>query len=169
MDQIISKKFKETFALVNEAFNKVFVEMFGGGSAHLDLTDDNNLLDTGIEITAQPPGKKAQPLSLLSGGERSMTAIALLFAILEVKPTPFCILDEIEAALDEANAIKFAQFLKKYARKTQFIVISHRKPTMETADILYGVTMENSGVSKLISVRLSDVEKSVRLVRTRIN
>jgi len=159
MDQIISKKFKETFALVNEAFNKVFVEMFGGGSAHLDLTDDNNLLDTGIEITAQPPGKKAQPLSLLSGGERSMTAIALLFAILEVKPTPFCILDEIEAALDEANAIKFAQFLKKYARKTQFIVISHRKPTMETADILYGVTMENSGVSKLISVRLSDVEK----------
>lgn len=156
MDQIMVKKFQETYQLVNEAFNDVFSQMFDGGSAQLELSDTNNLLETGIEIIAQPPGKKPQSLSLLSGGERAMTAIALLFAILTVKPSPFCILDEIEAALDETNVIKFAKFLKNYTHKTQFIIISHRKGTMEAADVLYGVTMENTGVSKLISVRLNE-------------
>lgn len=157
MDQIMMKKFKETFSQVNEAFNLVFKEMFGGGSASLKLSDADNLLETGIEIIAQPPGKKPQTLSLLSGGERAMTAIALLFAILKVKPSPFCVLDEIEAALDEANVDKFANFLKSFVEKTQFIIISHRKGTMEAADVLYGVTIEeHTGVSKLISVKLSE-------------
>ncbi|MFZ7104512.1 MAG: chromosome segregation protein SMC [Peptococcaceae bacterium] len=156
MDLIMVKRFKETFALVNEAFNSVFIEMFGGGSASLELSDKDNLLETGIDIIAQPPGKKAQTLSLLSGGERAMTAIALLFAILRIKPSPFCVLDEIEAALDEANVDRFASFLKYYTDKTQFIIISHRKGTMEAADVLYGVTIEEAGVSKLISVKLSE-------------
>lgn len=157
MDQIMNNKFSETFNLVNQAFKNVFNEMFGGGSASLELTDANNLLETGIEIIAQPPGKKQQPLSLLSGGERAMTAIALLFAILKVKPSPFCVLDEIEAALDEANVERFSAFLKQYVHRTQFIIISHRKGTMEVADVLYGVTIEeDTGVSKLISVKLSE-------------
>jgi len=157
MDQIMLKKFRETFSLVNEAFNSVFKEMFGGGSASLELSDEGNLLDTGIEIIAQPPGKKSQNLLLLSGGERAMTAITLLFAILKVKPSPFCVLDEIEAALDEANVDRFSIFLKQFVQKTQFIVISHRKGTMEAADVLYGVTIEEqTGVSKLISVKLSE-------------
>ncbi|KJS81232.1 MAG: hypothetical protein JM58_17490 [Peptococcaceae bacterium BICA1-8] len=157
MDQIMLKKFRETFSMVNEAFNSVFKEMFGGGSASLELSDEENLLDTGIEIIAQPPGKKAQNLLLLSGGERAMTAIALLFAILKVKPSPFCVLDEIEAALDEANVDRFSAFLKQFVQKTQFIIISHRKGTMEVADVLYGVTIEEqTGVSKLISVKLSE-------------
>ncbi|MGI6224699.1 MAG: chromosome segregation protein SMC [Peptococcales bacterium] len=157
MDKIMIKKFKETFELVNKAFNTVFTEMFGGGSASLELSDADNLLETGIEIIAEPPGKKAQTLSLLSGGERAMTAIALLFAILRIKPSPFCVLDEIEAALDEANVDRFSSFLKQYVQKTQFIVISHRKGTMEAADVLYGITIEEqTGVSKLISVRLNE-------------
>ncbi|MFZ5943774.1 MAG: chromosome segregation protein SMC [Bacillota bacterium] len=157
MDQIMVKRFKETFALVNEAFNSVFTSMFGGGCAYLELSDADNLLETGIEIIAQPPGKKPQTLSLLSGGERAMTAIALLFAILKIKPSPFCVLDEIEAALDEANVDRFSSFLKMFVAKTQFIIISHRKGTMEAADVLYGVTIEEqTGVSKLISVKLSE-------------
>jgi len=157
MDQIMLKKFRATFSLVKEAFNDVFKEMFGGGSATLELSDVGNLLDTGIEIIAQPPGKKPQNLLLLSGGERAMTAIALLFAILKIKPSPFCVLDEIEAALDEANGDRFSAFLKQFVQKTQFIIISHRKGTMEAADVLYGVTIEeHTGVSKLISVKLSE-------------
>jgi len=157
MDQIMVRKFKDAFNRVNEAFNAVFTDMFGGGTAALELSDAGNLLDTGIEIMAQPPGKKPQTLSLLSGGERAMTAIALLFAILKVKPSPFCVLDEIEAALDEANVDRFSAFLKQYVDKTQFIIISHRKGTMEVADVLYGVTIEqDTGVSKLISVKLSE-------------
>lgn len=159
MDQIIEKKFKETFKLLNQAFSETFQEMFNGGNAELLMTQKDNVLETGIEIIAQPPGKTPRHLSLLSGGEKAMTAICLLFAIIKIKPGPFCILDEIEASLDESNVRRFASFLKKFAELTQFIVISHRKGTMEAGDILYGVTMEEKGVSSLISVRISDTIK----------
>ena len=159
MDQIIVRKFKETFQKLNQAFGETFVEMFGGGHAAIAMSDKDNVLETGVEIIAQPPGKTPKHLSLLSGGEKAMTAICLLFAILKIKPGPFCILDEIEASLDEANVNRFAKFLKKFADVTQFIVISHRKGTMEAADVLYGVTMEEKGVSSLISVRISDTIK----------
>jgi chromosome segregation protein len=129
--------------------------MFGGGQASLKLTAPDNLLQTGIEIMAQPPGKKLQRLSLLSGGEKALTAIVLLFAILRVKPVPFVILDEAEAALDDANVDRYAQYLKKFCQKTQFIVITHRKGTMDHADVLYGITMQQSGISKMVSVALS--------------
>ena len=120
------------------------------------LADPDQLLETGIDIVAQPPGKKLQNLQLLSGGERALTAIALLFAILRIKPVPFCVLDEVEAALDEANVSRFAEYLREFSEDTQFIVVTHRKGTMEEADVLYGVTMEEHGVSKLVSVRLED-------------
>lgn len=120
------------------------------------------MLNTGVEIVAQPPGKKLQNLGLLSGGERALTAIALLFSILKVRPVPFCVLDEVEAALDEANVHRFAQYLKKFSHETQFIVITHRKGTMEEADVLYGVTMQESGVSKLVSVRLEETKELVQ-------
>lgn len=149
-------QFKEQFALISKNFSQVFAEMFGGGEAYLTLSDDGGVLDAGIEIIAQPPGKKLQNMNLLSGGERALTAISILFAILKLKPSPFCILDEIESALDDANVYKFGEYLKKYSEKTQFIVITHRKGTMEAADRLYGVTMEEKGVSKLISVNFSD-------------
>lgn len=158
IDQIMTSQFKTTFEQVNVAFGQIFKELFGGGQAYLELTTPDNLLETGLEIIAQPPGKKLQNLSLLSGGERALTVISLLFAILKVKPVPFCVLDEIEAALDEANVDRFARFLRAYADKTQFIVISHRQGTIEVADALYGVTMEEFGVSKLISVRLTQKE-----------
>ncbi len=159
MDLIIEKKFKETFKLLNQAFSETFQEMFNGGNAELLMTQKDNVLETGIEIIAQPPGKNPRHLSLLSGGEKAMTAICLLFAIIKIKPGPFCILDEIEASLDESNVRRFASFLKKFAELTQFIVISHRKGTMEAGDVLYGVTMEEKGVSSLISVRISDTIK----------
>ena len=158
MEQIMAQKFKETYQVVNDTFSEVFRTMFAGGQARLELSTPNDYLLTGIEIVAQPPGKKEQILSLLSGGERAMTAIALLFALLTVKPSPFCILDEIEAALDEVNVERFARFIKEYTNKTQFIVISHRKGTMEAADTLYGVAMENNGVSRLMSVKLTDYQ-----------
>lgn len=122
------------------------------------LSEPDNLLSTGIEIVAQPPGKKLQNLQLLSGGERALTAIALLFSIIRVKPVPFCVLDEVEAALDEANVTRFAEYLREFSQQTQFIVVTHRKGTMEEADVLYGVTMEEGGVSKLVSVRLEEDE-----------
>jgi chromosome segregation protein len=147
--------------LIKERFGDVFVELFGGGHAELQLTDPENLLETGVEIIAQPPGKKTQHLSLLSGGEKALTAIALLFAILQIKPSPFCVLDEIEAALDEANVSRFAAYLKDLCSLTQFIVISHRKGTMEVADVLYGVTMEENGISKLYSVRMAENEATL--------
>ncbi|HHZ16485.1 MAG TPA: chromosome segregation protein SMC [Clostridia bacterium] len=159
MDQIMAKRFKETFEQVNEAFKKVFVELFGGGKAELVLSEPSQLLETGVEIMVQPPGKKTQHLSLLSGGERALTAIALLMAILQVRPSPFCVLDEIESNLDEANVYRFADLLRDFAQKTQFIVISHRKGTMEAADVLYGVTMAETGVSRLVSVKLEDAQK----------
>jgi len=147
-------QFAEQFAIINKYFGMTFKELFGGGKAELRLENSEDILGSGIEIVAQPPGKALQMLSLLSGGERALTAIAILFAMLKLKPTPFCILDEIEAALDEANVYNFADYLRAYADKTQFIVITHRKPTMEAADSLYGVAMEEKGVSKMVSVRL---------------
>lgn len=156
MDEEMKRRFKETFDGIRNEFEAVFQQMFGGGRAELKLTNPDDLLNTGVEIIAQPPGKKLQNLGLLSGGERALTAIALLFSILIVRPVPFCVLDEVEAALDEANVQRFSQYLKKFSSHTQFIVITHRKGTMESADVLYGITMQESGVSKLVSVRLED-------------
>jgi len=156
MDEEMKRRFKETFDGIRNEFEAVFQQLFGGGRAELKLTNPEDLLNTGVEIIAQPPGKKLQNLGLLSGGERALTAIALLFSILIVRPVPFCVLDEVEAALDEANVQRFSQYLRKFSSNTQFIVITHRKGTMESADVLYGITMQESGVSKLVSVRLED-------------
>ena len=159
IDELLSKmeaQFKSQFEVLNGYFQKTFVALFGGGRAELRLTDPSDALNCGIDIVAQPPGKKLQMLSLLSGGERALTAIAILFAMLTLKPTPFCILDEIEAALDDANIDNFAQYLKNYSQKTQFVVVTHRKGTMERCDALYGVAMEEKGVSKMISVQLTE-------------
>ncbi|MFC0301453.1 chromosome segregation protein SMC [Virgibacillus soli] len=161
MDTEMEKLFEETFTHIKDEFSVVFKELFGGGRAELKLTNPTHLLDTGVEIIAQPPGKKLQHLGLLSGGERALTAIALLFAILRVRPVPFCVLDEVEAALDEANVVRFAKYLKMHRDSTQFIVITHRKGTMEEADVLYGVTMQESGVSRLVSVRLEETKELV--------
>lgn len=158
MDDEMTKRFKQTFFAIKAQFERTFPKLFGGGRATLELTDPTNLLESGIDIIAQPPGKKLQNLSLLSGGEKAFTAIALLFAILEVKPVPFCLLDEVEAALDEANVGRYGRYLKTFVDNTQFIVITHRKGTMEEADVLYGVTMQESGVSKLASVKFEDYE-----------
>ncbi|MFC5532395.1 chromosome segregation protein SMC [Cohnella yongneupensis] len=159
MDEEMSKRFRTTFEEIRKHFVVVFSRMFGGGRADLILSEPDKPLDTGIDIVAQPPGKKLQNLQLLSGGERALTAIALLFAILNVKPVPFCVLDEVEAALDEANVTRYAQYMREFSDSTQFIVVTHRKGTMEEADVLYGVTMEEGGVSKLVSVRLEDSEE----------
>ena len=156
MEKTMQQQFIAQFQIIKENFNQVFVKLFGGGKADLVLEESEDILKGGIDIIAQPPGKKLQNLSLLSGGERALTAISLLFAILLVKPSPFCILDEIEAALDDANVHRFAMFLKELSETTQFIVVTHRKGTMEIADVLYGVTMEEQGVSKLVSVKLTD-------------
>ncbi|RDI47489.1 chromosome segregation protein SMC [Falsibacillus pallidus] len=162
MDEEMIKRFSETFDAISSHFEHVFKALFGGGRAELKLTDPKDLLNTGVDIIAQPPGKKLQNLGLLSGGERALTAIALLFSILKVRPVPFCILDEVEAALDEANVFRFAQYLKKFSHETQFIVITHRKGTMEEADVLYGITMQESGVSKVVSVRLEESKELVK-------
>ncbi|MBA1333824.1 MAG: Chromosome partition protein smc [Firmicutes bacterium] len=156
MVETMKRQFSAQFAVIDHEFNKVFRELFGGGKAQLVLAEEDNILESGIDIIAQPPGKKLQQLSLLSGGEKSLAAIALLFAILRVKPTPFCLLDEIEAALDDANVERFGKFLRKLAGNTQFIIITHRKGTMEEADNLYGITMEEKGISKLVSIKLED-------------
>jgi len=161
MDEEMKTRFDDTFTKIKDEFAVVFTQLFGGGHAELKLTDPKNLLETGVDIVAQPPGKKLQHLGLLSGGERALTAIALLFAILRVRPVPFCILDEVEAALDEANVSRFAKYVKFYSDNTQFIVITHRKGTMEEADVLYGVTMQESGVSRLVSVRLEDTKELI--------
>ena len=150
----MKQQFKEKFEIINKNFGEVFKELFGGGMAQVTLTDEENILECGIEITVQPPGKKLQSMTLLSGGERAFTAIALLFAILKINPAPFCVLDEIEAALDDVNVYRYAEYLKKFAKETQFLVITHRKGTMEAADTVYGVTMEEKGISKLLSMKL---------------
>lgn len=159
MDTIMIAKFQETFEKIRIEFKKVFKEMFHGGDAELVLTDPANLLETGIEIQAVPSGKSLKSISLLSGGEKTFTAISLLFAILNVRPVPFCLLDEVEAALDDANVESFGNYLYKYRDTTQFILITHKKKTMEFADILYGITMQESGISKLVSVKLADIEE----------
>ncbi len=159
MDQVMEKNFEKTFHIINKNFQETFQELFKGGTASLKLTDPTNLLETGIEIVASPPGKSLKSISLLSGGEKTFTAISLLFAILKTRPMPFCILDEVEAALDEVNVESFGEYLQSLKTKTQFIVITHKKKTMEYADTLYGITMQESGVSKLVSVKLEDIKK----------
>ncbi|MFM1650736.1 chromosome segregation protein SMC [Brevibacillus sp. B_LB10_24] len=164
MDEEMSRRFQQTFEEIREQFQDVFVQLFGGGRADLMLSQPDNLLETGIDIVAQPPGKKLQNLALLSGGERAFTAMALLFAILRVKPVPFCVLDEVEAALDEANVARFAEYMHHFSSQTQFICVTHRKGTMESADVLYGITMQEGGVSKLVSVRLEETKKFIENV-----
>ncbi len=160
--EMMKKQFKEQFGIISQNFNEVFRQMFGGGQGYLKLSDERDILDSGIDIIAQPPGKKLQNMMLLSGGERALTAIAILFAILKMKPSPFCILDEIEAALDDANVKRFADYLKSFSGETQFIVITHRKGTMEAADVMYGVTMQERGISKVISVNFNDAVKDAK-------
>jgi len=156
LSTLMEEQFKTQFKIINENFETVFSEIFGGGHGYIKLSDENDVLNSGIEIAAQPPGKNIQNMTLLSGGEKALTAIALLFAILKMKPSPFCILDEIEAALDDANVKRFADYLKRFSDNTQFIIVTHRKGSMEAADTLYGITMQEQGVSKLISVKFTE-------------
>ncbi len=158
LEQRMIDQFKSHFDMIGDHFKETFKMLFNGGDAELILADYDDILNCDIDISAQPPGKKLQNINLLSGGEKALTAIALLFAILRTKPTPFCILDEIEAALDDVNVYRFADFIKEYAANSQFVVITHRKGTMEIADTLYGVTMEEYGISKVLSVRFEDVK-----------
>ena len=161
MDEVMKEEFKNTFELIQVEFQKVFKELFNGGKADLKLTNPEDLLNTGIDIVASPPGKKLTTISLLSGGEKTLTAISLLFAILNVRTVPFCIFDEVEAALDEANVAGFGKYLEHYKDKTQFLIITHKKKTMEYANTLYGITMQESGVSKLVSVKLENHEELI--------
>jgi chromosome segregation protein len=164
------KLFAETFAQVRINFGEMFSEMFGGGRADLTLVDENDPLNCGIDITAKPPGKQLQAVSLLSGGERTMTAVALLFAIYMVRPSPFCILDEMDAPLDESNINRFIKVLDRFVTQSQFIIITHNKRTIAKADILYGVTMEERGVSKLVGMKLTaDRGSDGQLIRTSSN
>lgn len=156
MDGVIEEEFSNTYKKVNSEFTKVFKELFSGGNAYLKLTNEDDMLTTGIDIVASPPGKKLSSITLLSGGEKTLTAISLLFAILNVREVPFCLFDEVEAALDEANVDQFGKYLNNYKNKTQFLIITHKKKTMEYADTLYGITMQESGVSKLVSVKLNE-------------
>ncbi|MCJ7711094.1 MAG: chromosome segregation protein SMC, partial [Chloroflexi bacterium] len=158
LDVLIATQFRTTFAALEVAFDARFQQLFGGGFARLSLTDPGDLSATGIEITARPPGKKSQALSMLSGGERALTAVALLFAMLEVRPAPFCVLDEVDAALDEANVGRFTEALRELAARTQFIVITHNRGTIEAADALYGVTVGDDSVSRVISLRLDEAQ-----------
>jgi chromosome segregation protein len=151
------------FQKINHYFGETFTEMFGGGKASLELEDENDVLSCGIEIKVQPPGKQVKTIMLLSGGEKAFVAIALYFAIMKVRPTPFCMLDEIDAALDDRNVARFAAYLHNLSSKTQFIVITHRRGTMEAADVLYGVTMQEQGVSKILSVDLNQVVKELNI------
>ena len=155
--------FGRQFKLLNESFQETFLELFGGGKARLELEDENDILNCGIEIKVQPPGKQLKTITLLSGGEKAFVAIALYFAILKVHPTPFCVMDEIEAALDEANVVRYARYMRRIAGKTQFIVITHRRGTMEEADVLYGVTMQEKGVSRILTINLNDMAKELHI------
>lgn len=153
--------FETEFKVINDSFKETFLELFGGGKAELVLEDENDVLNCGIEIRVQPPGKSLKTITLLSGGEKAFVAIAIYFAILKVRPTPFCVLDEIEAALDDANVLRFAEYLRTFSEKTQFLVITHRRGTMEGADELFGVTMQEHGVSKVLSIDLKEAEKTI--------
>ena len=152
------RQFEEQFAKIRVEFDKAFRELFGGGKGTLELDEEEDILEAGVRIIAQPPGKKLQNMMQLSGGEKALTAISLLFAIQNLKPSPFCLLDEIEAALDDSNVGRFAKYLHKLTNNTQFIIITHRKGTMEAADRLYGITMQEKGVSALVSVNLIEEE-----------
>ena len=166
IDQItrqMTEIFAVQFKLINESFQETFLELFGGGQARLELEDENDILGCGIEIKVQPPGKQLKTITLLSGGEKAFVAIALYFAILKVHPTPFCVMDEIEAALDEANVVRYARYMRRIAGKTQFIVITHRRGTMEEADVLYGVTMQERGVSRILTINLNDMAKELKI------
>jgi len=166
IDQITQQMttiFAEQFRLLNESFQETFLELFGGGKARLELEDEEDILNCGIEIKVQPPGKQLKTITLLSGGEKAFVAIALYFAILKVHPTPFCVMDEIEAALDEANVVRYARYMRRIAGKTQFIVITHRRGTMEEADVLYGVTMQEKGVSRILTINLNDMAKELHI------
>ena len=148
--------FLDTFTQIRTNFQIVFAELFNGGETELRLTDEEDILESGVDIIASPPGKRPQTITQLSGGERSLVAVALLFAIFKIKPSPFCVMDEVDAALDESNVLRFTNLVQAYAKQTQFVIITHNKRTMETADVMYGVTMEQAGVSKLVSAKLSD-------------
>lgn len=161
IEQLMTKQFKAQIEIINKAFSKVFKELFMGGTAELVLTDEDNVLSSGVEIHAQPPGKKLQNMTLFSGGEKAIIAIALLFSLLEVRPSPVCVFDEIEAALDDVNVLRFAQYLRKMSERSQFAIITHRRGTMEACDVLYGVTMQQKGVSKLLKLNIDEVEKNV--------
>jgi chromosome segregation protein len=155
--------FAQQFKLLNESFQETFLELFGGGKAQLELEDEKDILNCGIEIRVQPPGKQLKTITLLSGGEKAFVAIALYFAILKVHPTPFCVMDEIEAALDESNVVRYARYMRRIAGKTQFIVITHRRGTMEEADVLYGVTMQERGVSRILTINMNDMAKELNI------
>jgi chromosome segregation protein len=156
MNKESKRMFKETFDDVNERFKQVFPRLFGGGKAELLLTNPEDLLETGVEIVAQPPGKKLGAIELMSGGEKALTAVSLIFSMFQHRPSPFCLLDEVDAPLDEANIGRFAEAIRSMTKHSQFIVITHSKRTMQMADVLYGVTMETPGVSKLVSVELKN-------------
>jgi chromosome segregation protein len=156
MNQESRRLFNETFNAVNERFQIIFPKMFRGGRASLKLTNPDDVLETGIDILAQPPGKKLASIELMSGGEKALTAVSLIFAIFQIKPSPFCILDEVDAPLDEANVARYNEMIREMTDSSQFIVITHIKKTMQMVDVLYGVTMQESGVSRLVSVKVSD-------------
>ena len=155
INQTSREVFLKTFEQVQANFQEVFVQLFGGGETELVLTDESDVLESGIEIIARPPGKRPQSITQLSGGERSLVAVGLLFAVFKIKPSPFCVLDEVDASLDEANVLRFTNLIRAYAENTQFVIITHNKRTMEIADVMYGVTMEQAGVSKLVSAKFS--------------
>ncbi len=163
LTEIMKTLFKEQFSVINAKFSEVFRDLFGGGSACLELTDQSNILDSGIEIKVSPPGKLIKTLALLSGGEQALVAIALYFAIFAIKPVPFCILDEIEAALDDVNVTRFANYVRKFSKKTQFIIVTHRRGTMESAERLYGVTMQEKGISKLLALNVAEIEERLKI------
>jgi chromosome segregation protein len=162
INRTTQRLFAETFEQVKTNFQEMFTELFGGGKASLALLDENDPLECGIDIIARPPGKQTQTVSLLSGGERTMTAVALLFAIYMVKPSPFCVLDELDAPLDESNINRFIKILQRFVQQSQFVVITHNKRTISIADVLYGVTMEDRGVSKFVSMRMQKREAGAR-------
>ena len=161
LDSEMKKLFTDSFAVINENFGRIFTELFGGGTARLELTDEENVLTSGIEIIVSPPGKVIKSLTALSGGEQSLVAIAIYFAILAHNPSPFCVLDEIEAALDDVNVNRYARYVHRISDRTQFIVITHRRGTMEAADVLYGVTMQEDGISKLLKLDIQNLSPSI--------
>jgi chromosome segregation protein len=161
LDEIMEREFRKTFEAVAVEFHQIFGRLFGGGSARLVLTDPDDLTETGIDIEARLPGRREQGLSLLSGGERSLTAVALVFALLRVSPTPFCVLDEVDAMLDEANVGRFRELLRELSQSTQFILITHNRATVQVADIIYGVTMGRDSTSQILSLKIDELEQVV--------